>query len=163
MGNSANQATRILVVDRDRDAARLVREALLDAGFDCECSFNAAGALTQTRQKLPAVMIVDTQLDACSGFEFARTVRGEYRGQDIPVIFVSDSRANELPAESHLAGGLYFLSKPIDPSVLLELVDKALWMPHLIRGHIDAAGHSSLPRAPRVLTERATTRTPSVR
>ena len=32
------------------------------------------------------------------------------------------------------AGGTFYLRKPVDPDVLVELVDKALWMPHLL-GH----------------------------
>jgi PleD family two-component response regulator len=159
MGQSSNRAVRILVVDRDPHAGQQIRNALQSEGYHCEYSTNAAGALTQARQHMPALMIVNTQLDACSGFELADTVCSEYPRQDIPVIFISESRTGDSLAESQRAGGIYFLSKPIDPSVLFELVDKALWMPHLIRRHIDAAAHPSGPKPPRVLSDKAAART----
>jgi DNA-binding response OmpR family regulator len=161
MSDAGNQAVRILVVDRDLESGQQIRDALQSEGFRCEFLSSAAGALTNARQFLPDLMIVDTQLDACSGFDFVRTVQDEYPRHDIPVIFVSQSRAGDLLTESRNAGGIYFLSKPIDPSVLCELVDKALWMPHLIRRHIDASGHPTLPKAPRVLMEKGVTRVKS--
>jgi DNA-binding response OmpR family regulator len=161
MGNASNHSTQILVVDRDQKAGLSIRDALLGQGFQCHLEFNAAGALTNSRQQMPALMIVDAELDACSGFDFARTVNGEYPGQDIPVIFISEVRGIDLLTASRDAGGIYFLSKPIDPSVLLELVNTALWMPHLIRRHIDSVAHAAIPKPRRVTSDKGSIRVKS--
>jgi DNA-binding response OmpR family regulator len=158
MGDSANRAVRILVVDPDLETSDRICRALLNEGYQCECTASAARALVLTRTQLPSLMIVHTELDACSGFDFVRTVRSEYARQEIPVIYVSQSTSPEIVTESRNAGGIYFLSKPIDPSVLLELVDKSLWMPHLIRRHIDNAAHLPGPKAPRVFADLNTAR-----
>ena len=158
MRDSGNSATKILVVDRDHDSAQRMRTALLHEGFRCQSSSSAAAALTHARQQLPSLMIVDTHLDACSGFDLVENIKDNYPRHDIPVIYISDSQTGDMLAESRDAGGLYFLSKPIDPSVLLELVDKALWMPHLVRRHIDASAHPAVPKPSRVLTEKSAVR-----
>jgi DNA-binding response OmpR family regulator len=153
MGDSTNRAVRILVIDPDLETSDHICRVLLNEGYQCEHTSSAARALVLTRNQLPALMIVHTQLDACSGFDFVRTVRCEYPRQELPVIYVSQSSSPEIVTEARNAGGIYFLSKPIDPSVLLELVDKSLWMPHLIRRHIDNAAHQPAPKAPRVFAD----------
>ncbi len=153
MGKSGNESVRVLVVDHDRQELDRIGAVLRSEGFQCESSTSAARALVSARSHMPSLMILEVQLDACSGFEFAQTVKQEYPRQDIPVIFIAQSRGSEIIDESRRAGGTYCLSKPIDPSVLVELVDKALWMPHLVRRHIDNAAHSVAPKAPRVLID----------
>ena len=51
---------------------------------------------------------------------------------DVPLMFLSGAQIPDIIRRAHAAGGTYYLRKPFDPQVLLELVDKALWMPHLI-------------------------------
>jgi len=49
----------------------------------------------------------------------------------VPVMFLSGAQIPDIIRRSHAAGGTYYLRKPFDPEVLLELIQKALWMPHL--------------------------------
>ncbi|MCA9150947.1 MAG: response regulator [Planctomycetales bacterium] len=150
--HTADAATRLLVVDRDNNCRDYICSQLENAGFPCDGAPTAAIGLDLARREMPSLIIVETQLDACSGFDFVRTVNHEYLGNDIPIIYISATSSSEVIAECHEAGGTYFLSKPIDPTVLIELVDKALWMPHLIRRHVDVAAHPTT-RAPRILGE----------
>jgi len=158
MGDSGNQAIRILVVDQDLEMGGRISHMLLTEGYRCEATTSAARGLVSARSQMPSLMIIDTDLDACSGFAFAQNVREEYPQHDIPVIFVSQSHQQAIVNEARAAGGTYFLSKPIDLSVLLELVDKSLWMPHLVRRHIDNQAHPAIPKPPRVLTESGSSR-----
>ncbi|MHB8901140.1 MAG: hypothetical protein ACYC6Y_20520, partial [Thermoguttaceae bacterium] len=49
----------------------------------------------------------------------------------VPVMFLSGAQIPDIIRRSHAVGGTYYLRKPFDPGVLVELVDKALWMPQL--------------------------------
>lgn len=148
-----NQSVHILVVDQDAQSGNQVRQTLVDEGYSCWFSAEAAQAIELARQQLPSLMIVDTDLGPTSGFDFCRAVQAEYRRHDIPVIFVSEDRNSELISRSQNAGGIYFLGKPLDPSVLLELTGKALWMPHLIKCHIDTNTHNPTRKGPRLLSD----------
>ena len=153
MADSTNRSVRILVVDADSASGQQICESLFNEGYSAEYSSSAARALLMARRSAPSVMIIDTDLDGCSGYEFAKTVRDEYPHHDFPVIFTSSrEQGSEIIAESRSAGGMYFLRKPIDLSVLLELVDKSLWMPHLVRRHIDNQAHPDSPKTPRWMT-----------
>jgi hypothetical protein len=48
-------------------------------------------------------------------------------------------------------GGAYYVKKPFDPMVLIELVERALWMPHLVQTHIRRPHFDLSPPAPTVL------------
>lgn len=152
MNNLGNRSVQILVVDPDMRSGNQMREALTDEGYRCWTWTNANDAIELARQMTPSLMIIDTDLDDVDGFDLYRTIAHQH-SQPIPVIFVSGQHGAEIIERSRAAGGIYFLGKPIDPSVLLELVDKALWMPHLIRRHIDATAHNPAVREPRLLAD----------
>ncbi len=56
---------------------------------------------------------------------------------DVPLMFISSSQRPDIIRRTHEAGGAYYLRKPFDPEVLIELVNKALWMPHLVKTRIE--------------------------
>ncbi|MCP4194030.1 MAG: response regulator [Planctomycetaceae bacterium] len=153
MGSLGNQSVHILVVDQDAQSGNQIRQTLIDEGYSSWFSTDGAQAIELARQQMPSLMIVDTDLGRTTGFDLCRSIQAEYPRHDIPVIFVSKDRNTELISRSKNAGGIYFLGKPLDPSVLLELASKALWMPHLIKCHIDTKTHNPSRKGPRMLSD----------
>lgn len=153
MSDLGNQSVHILVVDQDSVAGGQTRQTLIDEGYSCWFSADAAQGIELARQQIPSLMIVDTDLGGTSGFDFCRSVNAEYPRHEIPTIFISEDRSSELVSRCHQAGGIYFLGKPLDPSVLLELTGKALWMPALIKCHIDTKAHNPTRKGPRLLSD----------
>ena len=82
------------------------------------------------------LMICDLHVDSESGLELVKEMKDVAGQEDVPVIFISESQAPDIVRQAHEAGGTYYLRKPFDPEVLLELVDKALWMPHLVTSRV---------------------------
>ena len=72
-------------------------------------------------------------VDRESGLDLCRELRLENNNSDVPVLFVSRNQAPDIIRRTHDAGGAYYLRKPFDPDVLIELVGTALWMPHLVQ------------------------------
>lgn len=65
---------------------------------------------------------------------------------DVPVIFTSVGQESGVIRRQHDFGGAYHIKKPLDPVVLKEIVDGALWLPHLVESHINRP-HFPLPGA----------------
>ena len=78
------------------------------------------------------LIICDVNVDGDKGLEICKQIRGLPLRSDVPVMFISAHQSPDIIRRSHDAGGTYYVRKPFDPEVLLELVDKALWMPHLV-------------------------------
>ena len=152
MNNLGNRSIQILVVDSDVRSGNQLRQSLMEEGYSCWSANSAKDAIELARQMTPSLTIIDTDLQGVSGFDLYRTIADQQQ-QPIPVIFVSGQGGADIIERSRAAGGIYFLGKPIDSSVLLELVDKALWMPHLIKRHIDSTAHNPAIREPRLLSD----------
>lgn len=134
-----NHQVNVLVADPDEASRQIVLEAVLSDGYSCTAVASATEARESAKQLPPNLLICDVNLDDESGIELFQAVKQDHA--DCPALFISGSRRPETLRHARLAGGTYFLSKPIDPTVLMELVDKALWMPHLVRRHVDSAAH----------------------
>ncbi len=65
------------------------------------------------------------------GCQFASRMRAEPQTADVPIIFLVPEQSEAWNAELSIHGGIFSMLKPGNPETLVELVEKALWMPHL--------------------------------
>jgi CheY-like chemotaxis protein len=128
----ASQPAEILIVDAD-PYTLLGTAAVLDmAGYVCHCARDRQAALKGARTLGLDLVICDMHLGGDSGLAVCRELRLIPGMQDVPVMFVSATQLPDIVRRSHEAGAAYYLRKPLDPDVLVELVGKALWLPHLV-------------------------------
>ena len=122
----------ILVIDDDPDVVAGLAKVLSSAGYVSHCCRDAEGAIDCVRQTTPDLVISDINLAGHSGLQLCQRLKREEGLSDVPVMFLSAAQVPDIIRRSHEAGGTYYVRKPFDSQVLLELVDKALWMPHLV-------------------------------
>lgn len=129
--------TRILVVDDEPEVLDNVAAVLEGAGYACSCYETAEAALESARVQAPDLIISDINLAGASGLELCQRIKEDCTLESVPVMFLSGAPIPDVIRRSHAVGGTYYLRKPFDPEVLLELVAKALWMPHLVRNRLE--------------------------
>ena len=122
----------ILIVDDEQQVLDEVETVLSVAGYDCRCCTTAETAISLAKSIGPALIISDINLQGHSGLEMCEQIKQDPTMADVPVMFLSGAQIPDIIRRSHAVGGTYYLRKPFDPEVLVELVDKALWMPHLV-------------------------------
>ncbi len=132
MNQPQGSAVMILVVDDEADVVAELVETLSRAGHTCQSAGNAQDALELAHRVHPELIISDINLAGQSGMELCAQIKDDAQLADVPVIFLSGAQIPHVVRRSHEVGGTYYLRKPFDPDVLLDLVDKALWMPHLV-------------------------------
>ena len=91
-------AGHVLLVDDDPSIREILSEQLEEAGFEARQAEDGIDALVKLRDEIPKVIISDLQMPRMSGFEFIGVVRQRF--PSIPVIVLSGSIPNEVPAES---------------------------------------------------------------
>jgi CheY-like chemotaxis protein len=126
-------ATTILIVDDEPSSLDDVARALRSTDYNLQIAASPEAAVECVRRRAPDLIISDIDLGGTSGLDLAQELRAGAGLNDVPVIFLSGAQIPDVVRRSRSAGGVYFLRKPFDPEVLIELVDKALWMPHLLR------------------------------
>ncbi|MFN2621635.1 MAG: response regulator [Chthoniobacterales bacterium] len=117
---------RVLVVDDDVNLSRLAGMILESSGrYEVMIVNDSTRALRAAVQFDPQVMLLDVDMPGKDGGELAREAAHDARLRDVPILFltglVSRSEAGAAPRES---GGMRFLSKPVEPSLLLAEVDR---------------------------------------
>jgi CheY-like chemotaxis protein len=131
----------VLVIDDEPEVLGNVATVLNGAGYACHCCSTAESAIHSARRSSPDLIISDINLGGASGLELCEQIKEDPTLKDVPVMFLSGAQIPDIIRRSHAAGGAYYLRKPFDPEVLVELADKALWMPHLVRNHVAARPH----------------------
>lgn len=130
------QQPLVLVVDDEVQVLDEVATALSAAGFVCHGCSTPEDAADFVRFHTPDLIISDINLNGYSGLELCEQIKQAPALKDVPVMFLSGAQIPDIIRRSHAAGGTYYLRKPFDPTVLVELVDKALWMPQLVGQHV---------------------------
>ncbi|MEC9091639.1 MAG: response regulator [Planctomycetota bacterium] len=124
--------SEILVVDPDPVTLTAIAAALQLSGYKSHCARDSEAALKAAIGEQLNLIICNTNLEGESGLELCRKIQLMDGKKDMPVMFISSSQAPDVIHRAHEAGGAYYLRKPFDPQVLLELVGKVLWMPNLV-------------------------------
>jgi DNA-binding response OmpR family regulator len=125
------QAT-ILLIDDEHDILDSLAKVLTGVGYVCHCASDCETAIRLAGKISPDLIISDINLAGYSGLNLCERIKQELKMVEVPLMFLSGAQIPDIIRRAHAAGGTYYLRKPFDPQVLLELVDKALWMPHLV-------------------------------
>ncbi len=131
---SSQELPLVLVVDDERSVLEEVAAAL-GADFRCTLCTSAAEAMAEALAEPPELIISDINLHGHSGLEMCEEIKSHGELRDVPVMFLSGAQIPDIIRRSHAVGGTYYLRKPFDSEVLVELVHKALYMPHLVAAH----------------------------
>ncbi len=124
---------RILVVEDEIAIQELLRYTLEQSSFEVVVADNAELALTEIREQLPAMVLLDLMLPGMSGITLARRLRGESRTRELPIIMVT-ARADEADRVLGLdLGADDYVSKPFSPKELIARIRAVLRRraPHL--------------------------------
>jgi two-component system sensor histidine kinase/response regulator len=134
---NASQQPLILVVDDQREVLDEVAAVIRAAGYACHGCTTGEAAAEFTRSHVPDLLISDTNLDGQSGLALCERLKDDPALRRVPVMFLSRTQIPDIIRRSHTVGGTYYLRKPLDPMVLVELIDKALCAPHQVHSRAD--------------------------
>jgi DNA-binding response OmpR family regulator len=125
--NSESFKGSILAIDDDPEVVADLARILSVGGYLCHCCRDLQGAVDRFRVCTPDLVIADLGLVGPNGYRLVEVIYREIGYMDLPMMFLSDAQGPDVIHRHGSAGGAYFLRKPLDVVVLLELVDKALW------------------------------------
>ncbi|HVF59787.1 MAG TPA: ATP-binding protein [Thermoanaerobaculia bacterium] len=118
----AGAPLRILVVDDNRDAAATLALLLELTGHDVRTAHDGVEALAAASEFRPDVVLLDIGLPKLNGYEVARRIRSQPRGQGVVLIAITGWGQEEDKRQSQEAGFDQHIVKPVDPATLLKLL-----------------------------------------
>ena len=116
---------KILVADDDRVLSQLLCEVVRKAGHVPIAAFDAMQALMfAMRTPAPGLIILDINMPGGTGLEALRKLKLSARTSPVPVIVLSGTDDAAMPEQVRALGADEFLPKPIDPDVLLGVIQR---------------------------------------
>jgi len=114
---------RVLIVDDEPDARRLLTRVLEDAGAHVTAAASAAEALDALAKSRPDILVSDLGMPDEDGFDLIRRVRARgYSVKDLPAVALTAFVHKEDQRRTLLAGFQIHISKPVDPHDLTAVV-----------------------------------------
>ena len=112
------------VLDDDADVLRSIALVLATAGVEAEEWTSSYAFLRSARFDPPTCLLLDVRMPDLTGPEVQEELRR--RGQAVPVVFLTAHADVPTTVRAMKGGAEDFLLKPVDPSALLEAVERAL-------------------------------------
>ncbi len=139
-GETMNQLLEpvILAIDSDEVALALVKTLLESHGMIVFTAQDIGAAVEIARENIIDLIICDMQVHDKSGLEIAAAIRTLPQRHDVPSLFMSAVQTPDIIHRRHQNSSAFHIKKPFEKTIFVELVDRALWMPHLVDSHIQA-------------------------
>jgi len=117
---------RILIVEDDAVITRLLQINFRVEGFEVDSASGWEETSRQVAGQVPDLVILDVMMPRVDGFEILRRLKGMPAMRDVPCIFLSARAQDEDRARGYALGVDEYVTKPFDPSHLVEIVRRAL-------------------------------------
>jgi DNA-binding response OmpR family regulator/DNA-binding CsgD family transcriptional regulator len=134
----------VLIVDDSLDSIRMLNDVLENAGMTVLIALEGAQALNITRNIVPDLILLDALMPNMDGFETCRALRANPALHDVPIIFMTGLSDTEHVVMGLKAGGVDYVTKPINSEELLARMQVHLAnarMAKSARLALDHAGH----------------------
>ena len=111
--------TPILIVDDYQAMVRIIRNLLLQLGFEqIDEAHDGQTALARLQERAYGLVISDWNMEPMSGLELLQRVRAHPRLKDLPFIMVTAENRDERIALAHEAGVSGYVVKPFNAHTL---------------------------------------------
>jgi len=116
---------RMVAIVEDDPAMRKSLERLLRAnGYTTTALYSAEDFLQSGVADHAVALILDIHLGGMSGIELRRRLLSA--GSQLPVIFITAYEDQAIRAEAHATGCVDFLTKPFEPSRLMDALERCM-------------------------------------
>jgi diguanylate cyclase (GGDEF)-like protein len=113
---------RILVADDDPALCLLLRETLLDAGYDVLVAHDGDQLVRMAQDHPPDLLLIDLMMPLMDGFEAIRQLRNDTRTSHLPMIILTARSASSEVVVGFDTGADDYIVKPYDIDVLLARI-----------------------------------------
>lgn len=110
----------ILIVDDKPENIFSLKTILEMHSFPTDTALSGEEALKKILRQSYALIILDVQMPGMDGFEVAEAISGYSKARDIPILFLSAASTDKkFITKGYSSGGMDYITKPIDPDILL--------------------------------------------
>jgi signal transduction histidine kinase/CheY-like chemotaxis protein/HPt (histidine-containing phosphotransfer) domain-containing protein len=116
---------KILIVDDNPEARKIIRKTLENFGFNVEEADSGMTAIEKIKCEIFSLIILDYKMPEMNGIETAQIIRQIETDNDHltpKIMMISAYGKEEIKKEAELSGIAQFLDKPVNPSLLYNSI-----------------------------------------
>jgi class 3 adenylate cyclase/ActR/RegA family two-component response regulator len=119
-------AHRILIVEDNEEASKMLEEMLLPLGYEVDRVYNGKDALSKVASCSPDLILLDVMMPGLSGFEVCKSLKADNKSALVPIIMITALNDFDSRVKGIEAGADDFLGKPFNPMELKARVKSLL-------------------------------------
>ena len=126
--NETGERIRVLIAEDNLTNQTIARMALVEGGFQCTIVSDGEQALAELTASRHDIALIDMHMPLIDGLEVARLYNFAVTdpAKRIPIVMVTADSRPEIAADADLAGITRFLTKPLKPSMMIELINRLM-------------------------------------
>jgi len=138
MSSGSKDKHLVLLVDDVPDNLKMLWDALDQAGYDVLVATDGHAALERLDYITPDIVLLDAVMPGIDGFETCRRMKGHHSASHVPVVFMTGLTEAHHVVRGFQAGGIDYVTKPLDTDVVLARLDAHLRSHRLMNAALDA-------------------------
>ena len=116
----------VMIVDDSPTDIFQTQQILELHGFEVISSDSALNAIEMAKTVLPDIILMDVVMPGINGFRATREIKNSSVTSGIPIIMLTNKDQETDRVWARRQGADDFLSKPVDETILLDAIKKAL-------------------------------------
>jgi CheY-like chemotaxis protein len=125
VSTTSKQRPIVLSVDDSLIVQTMIKRTLGDR-YQVLLISNAVDALKVINMNPISLLLLDVTMPEIDGLEFCRTIRSIPKFKALPIIMLTARDKFSDKLKGQIAGATHYLTKPVEPDQLLQLVDKCI-------------------------------------
>lgn len=114
--------TEILIVEDEKNISNLIKMALSQMGYMCDCAYDGESGADMIEHKRYDIILLDIMLPEISGYELIEYIKN----YEIPVIFITAKSDTKDKVKGLKLGADDYITKPFDIAELQARVEAVL-------------------------------------
>jgi twitching motility two-component system response regulator PilG len=124
--SQSSEKKKILVVEDSSTTRKVIAITLGQKGYDVIEAKDGLEALSRLNEDKPDLILLDIILPKMDGYKILSIIKNNAVFKDIPVIMLTSRDGFMNKVKGKLSGSAEYLTKPFDPKVLVQTIEKYL-------------------------------------
>jgi diguanylate cyclase (GGDEF)-like protein len=120
-GEHARARDTIVIIEDDPATIRML-SAIVQSEGETLFAMDGEAGLKLVRQRRPTLVLLDVEMAGLDGYEVCRRIKADPDLVDVAIMFVTASQGMESEIRALEAGAVDFITKPLNPPVVLARV-----------------------------------------
>lgn len=114
----------VLVIDDSPTVRKLVAITLEKVGYKVIAASDGVQSLAKIEETIPDLILLDISMPYMDGYQVCKLLKSDTKTKHVPILMLSGKDGFIDKVRARLAGSSGHISKPVDPGVLLAMVQK---------------------------------------